>query len=74
MGYPMEAWDEFLWNVPRPSFNGIRFLCEPADPPVPLISPWKVWLALELQMWKYYILASLSDQVKPLFVRHAGTR
>ena len=71
----MEAWDEFLWNVPRPSYNGIRLLCEPADPPVPCTPrEAKVWLALELQMWEYNILASLSDQVKPLFVRHAGTR
>ena len=48
-------------NPPTP-----RFPCTPRES--------KVWLALELQMWKYYILASLSDQVKPLFVRHAGTR
>ena len=27
-----------------------------------------MWLALELQMWEFYVLASLSDDVKPLFL------
>jgi hypothetical protein len=26
-----------------------------------------MWLALELQMWEYYVLGSLSDEVKPFF-------
>jgi hypothetical protein len=28
----------------------------------------EIWLALELQMWEFYVLASVSDEVKPLFL------
>jgi hypothetical protein len=65
---PMEEWDEFDWNAWRPSTEGCWFLFEPAEPPFPCIPPEaEMWLALERQMWGFYVLASLSDEVKPLF-------
>ena len=66
---PMDAWDEFEWNKSRPSYDGIWFLCVPAEPPFPCTPPEaEIWLALELQMWEFYVLASLRDDVKPLFL------
>ena len=62
---PMD-WGEF---ETRPSYDGIWFLCVPAEPPFPCTPPEaEVWLSLELQMWEYYVLASVSDEVKPLFL------
>ena len=65
---PMDAWDEEEWNASRPSYDAIWFLCEPADPPFPCIPPEaEIWLALERQMWEYYVDNSVTDEVKPLF-------
>ena len=64
----MDEWDAYELNAARPSTEGIWFLCEPAEPPFPCIPPEaEFWLALELQMWEFYVLACLSDEVKPLF-------
>ena len=53
----------------RPSTESIWFLCEPAEAPFPCTPPEaEVWLSLELQMGEYYVLASVSDEVKPLFL------
>jgi hypothetical protein len=65
---PMEGWEKLDLNASRPSTDGIWFLYEPAEPPFPCIPPEaEIWLALELQMWEFYIQACLTDEVKPLF-------
>ena len=65
----MDEWDEFDWNASRPSTEGIWFLYEPAEPPFPCIPPEaEMWVALERQMWEFYVLEAFSDEVKPLFL------
>ncbi len=65
----MSDWDEYDLNAMRPSTEGCWFLFEPAEPPFPCTPPEaEVWLALELQMWEYYVLATMSDEVESPFL------
>ena len=65
----MFDWDPEEYNRWRPSADSCWFLFEPAEPPFPCIPPEaEIWLALERQMWEFYVLASLSDEVEPLFL------
>ena len=64
----MNNWDDFDLNAPRPSTDGIWFLFEPAEPPFPCIPPEaEMWIALERQMWAFYVEQAITDEVKPLF-------
>jgi len=48
--------------------DGSWFLFEPAEPPFPCTpDEGKIWFDLEREMWEFYVLASLTDEVKPLF-------
>jgi hypothetical protein len=71
----MDAWDAYELNALRSSTEGAWFLFEPAEPPFPCIPPEaEVWLALERQMWEFYVLEALSDEVEPLFLDQSTDR
>jgi hypothetical protein len=71
----MDEWDAYELNALRPSTDGVWFLFEPAEPPFPCIPPEaEIWVALERQMWEFYVLAAFSDEVKPLFLDESTDR
>jgi len=65
----VNAWNEDDWNLSQPSHDSSWFLFEPVEPPFPCTPPEaEIWLSLERQMWDYYVDASLTDEIKPLFL------
>jgi len=64
----MNEWDDFDINESGSSTDGVWFLFEPAEPPFPCTPPEaEVWVALERQMWSFFVQRCFTDEVKPLF-------
>ena len=51
-----------------PAEDSIWFLIEPAVPPFPCTKEeGKMWYRMEHEMWEFFVMRSLTDEVEPLF-------
>jgi hypothetical protein len=51
------------------NYDGTWFLFDPAVPPFPCTeAEAEIWYRMEREMWEFYVLRAVTDEVKPLFL------